>query len=901
MVKIPTYNSKFTPSPSFTKPIPVKGMSENVELVSSFANSIADQQAEIKAYEKGFKQQQLNQNNFVATGVETTSFSGSAYNKGARAAYVSNFKTSVENEINDYAIEHQYEPDKYKKKFDSLRTKKLQNVPSQLLPDLQDWIDTIGNRVTRSIESNKREYDLDTQIATISSRYENLLPQLTTTIKNNGYDTNASINFYAEIYSTIKSLEEMNAKPTTILKFKKDLKDEIVASTLINEFNKAENKEDFINKVQSGKVSEILNDVNDTFKVEGFEIAPNLTNAESEKYSNDLSRILKYDINEKKVDRQNYIEKFNNWYDTKLSGLDAGDSPDIEEAKNLYFSDEKIDELTKKISVIETITPDINKSRYGTLAESQNILKEAQAQYSVILQQKPSAQRNEDLVIAQSKIDSISKIVKFKQDAITDGDAFKILSTQGIEYSFENELEIAKAHELVKTNVGISADRMLLMPKANLEAYKGEYESADSQANALAVVSKHQSQFGKYINHFLKDSEMTNGERVVYDMIKTRPADAGTVWQALRDLKQTEKALENSRSDFKTEKETFATTFKQNFGDSFRGNEDLYNDIYSGAYAYYTKTLATVGDNEKAINNTLKLFSNTGGVYQYVNINDQSVFIPNGMNGFEIAKNVNDMLENPHRYNITSSSTFTLQDIVDNKEEYTVVVEGGTAKIIQNSNILFAAEIYQKLPSGSKNYTYSDVIVHPQDGMEVETSMVDFDETWSFDKKSSFNKKVKNQIKDRKMIEAPSSTLGVQEVEVDTSAFEKVTQLKEIVYNEIATDEGMPYADVFSGDIGISTQDIQNLNAISFYIKDGEVENYMLDYLSTFDYLAKLSDDEVKKEVIKQWKNDTLRVRATANVESSLMTPLQSLTDIVRSIEIKNKQEDQFTGLTIQP
>ncbi|ANS05396.1 hypothetical protein [uncultured Mediterranean phage] len=96
----------------------------------------------------------------------------------------------------------------------------------------------------------------------------------------------------------------------------------------------------------------------------------------------------------------------------------------------------------------------------------------------------------------------------------------------------------------------------------------------------------------------------------------------------------------------------------------------------------------------------------------------------------------------------------------------------------------------------------------------------------------------------------------------------------------------MPYADVFSGDIGVSTRDMQNLNAISLYIKDGDIEPYILDYLSTFDYLARLKNQQVQNEVIKQWKNKTLRVRTTANVESAVMTPLQSLTDIVRSIKI---------------
>ena len=51
-----------------------------------------------------------------------------------------------------------------------------------------------------------------------------------------------------------------------------------------------------------------------------------------------------------------------------------------------------------------------------------------------------------------------------------------------------------------------------------------------------------------------------------------------------------------------------------------------------------------------------------------------------------------------------------------------------------------------------------------------------------------------------------------------------------------------------------------------------------------------------------QWKNKDLRVRTTANTESALMTPLQSLTDIVRSIEIANDvEEDNFVGVELIP
>lgn len=890
MAKIPTYSSKFTPRATFTKPVPVRGVAENINKVANYANTIADTQAEISAYEKGFKQQQ-NTKNFVATD-NSLSIASQAYRKGAQAAYVSNFKTSAENEINEYANEHQYEPEKYKKKFDLYKTKALTDVPSSLLPDLTNWIDTFGNRVNRTVTNNKLNYDTKQQLADIEQRYDVLLPQLSTSIKNEGYDTNASINFYAEIISSIKGLEEQNANPSSVLKLKRNLRNEIITSSLINEFNKSDDKQAFILKVKEGKVSDILDDVNDTFKVEGFETGKNLTTVESIKFANQLNTILRTDIATSKVERQTFVEKFNNWYDTSLQGLDAGEVPSLDEARTLLFDETKVADFQKKIDLIETITPSINEARFTTLSEGQNILKEAQAQYATILEQKPSAQRNEDLIVAQSKIDSISKIVDFKQSAINEGNPFKILSLQGISYSFDDENEIAKTHNLIKTNVGVSGDRMLLMPKGNLEAYKSEFENADNQSNALAVAAKHKAQFGKYTNHFLADSEMTKGFRVVYDMIEQRPSDAGVIWQSLTDLKTNEEALENSRTDFKTEKETFATRFKENFGDAFRGNEELYNDIYSGAYAYYTKNLSTIGDNEKAIDNTIKLFSNTGGVYQYVDINNQTVFIPNGLNGIEIAKNVNDMLDNPHRYNITSSANFTIQDIVENKDEYTVVVEGGTAKIIQNSNILFAAEVFQKLPSGSKNFVYSDVIVHQQDGADTETSMIDFDETWSFDKPKNFNSKVNNEIPLTKVIEVPSSTLGIEEREVETGNFEKVQKLKEIFYREIGDEDGMPYVDIFVGDLAVSTREQQNLNAISFYIKDGKIEPYMLDYLSTFDYLGKLTDKAVQQQVIKEWKNNTLRVRTTSNVESSLMTPLQSLTDIIRSIEIEKPIEN---------
>ena len=127
--------------------------------------------------------------------------------------------------------------------------------------------------------------------------------------------------------------------------------------------------------------------------------------------------------------------------------------------------------------------------------------------------------------------------------------------------------------------------------------------------------------------------------------------------------------------------------------------------------------------------------------------------------------------------------------------------------------------------------------------------MIDFDETWSFDKPKNFNAKVNSQIPTTKIIQTTGARVGAVDVEVETSTFEKVQKLKEIFYKEVGDEEGMPYVDIFVSDLAVSTREQQNLNAISFYIKDGKIQPYMLDYLSTFDYLGKLTDKAVQKKL----------------------------------------------------
>ena len=52
----------------------------------------------------------------------------------------------------------------------------------------------------------------------------------------------------------------------------------------------------------------------------------------------------------------------------------------------------------------------------------------------------------------------------------------------------------------------------------------------------------------------------------------------------------------------------------------------------------------------------------------------------------------------------------------------------------------------------------------------------------------------------------------------------------------------------------------------------------------------------LNKEVLEKWKVKEQRIRTTSNVESVLMTPLQSLTDIVRSISVEQDNKTYESG-----
>ena len=81
------------------------------------------------------------------------------------------------------------------------------------------------------------------------------------TIIKQGYETNTAIDLFAELLSNVTTMEEENADPIKINKFKLKIKDEVINSSIINAFNKAEDKKQFIADVQKGNIGDLLKDI----------------------------------------------------------------------------------------------------------------------------------------------------------------------------------------------------------------------------------------------------------------------------------------------------------------------------------------------------------------------------------------------------------------------------------------------------------------------------------------------------------------------------------------------------------------------------------------------------------------------------------------------------------------
>jgi hypothetical protein len=123
---------------------------------------------------------------------------------------------------------------------------------------------------------------------------------------------------------------------------------------------------------------------------------------------------------------------------------------------------------------------------------------------------------------------------------------------------------------------------------------------------------------------------------------------------------------------------------------------------------------------------------------------------------------------------------------------------------------------------------------------------------------------------------------------------DKVDALYEAFFEEVQNSEGkLKFYDIHSEELTLDSEDQKRLHAISFYIRDGEIESWMLDWLedNTQRLGDALSNPTIKRLVMEGWADNNKRT--FKGEYGGEMTPLRALESY--AIELSQTYQTEIT------
>ena len=277
-------------------------------------------------------------------------------------------------------------------------------------------------------------------------------------------------------------------------------------------------------------------------------------------------------------------------------------------------------------------------------------------------------------------------------------------------------------------------------------------------------------------------------------------------------------------------------------------------------------------------------------MFNEVEIMGSTYLLPKSIDQGVVKATYEDIFENPQRYGIFTDSTFTIDDFKKNSQNYRPVVKGNTVYIQQTEGGQTTARIYQKLPSGENDFILANVGFKSID-RGSETYNKDVESTWQYDKSSNFDKDLDAVLAPR--FKKTSNRNRKIKYDPTTDSSEAAEELRKLFYIQEVDSKGkITYKDVFAGELTTNPNQQQTLNAISYYIKDGTMSPWILDYLAdNFETMSGLENDKFKQQVIDTWTTENIQshIKTTSGDTPITMTPLASLLDLVSTMTVEQE------------
>jgi len=752
MAKIPTYESRATPSGSVVRPnLPDYTVDIAQGLVKA-SNKILD----AKAIDEGFKQGKIEQQKALEEGkgfLEQQGYTlrSEAYNKGANAAYVAGMKTKAEQELTTLATEIN-DPlstvpigerlNTYNQRKEEIRNDYFQSLPSHLQGDLGGYFDSLAFRYGEQVFANQRNLEVGEIKATIAGRVDTALETIPALIRDGGYNNNADLE--AQFSDIVAAIDEGlgTLSPATAQVYKEKIKTAMQVGALENAYNNAEDKEAFIKDLEAGGdiYKSVMQEINESF-FDGDTVEELEANGPGGYKT--LAKTLQAQLNNEKsqmvVERTQWTNDFNQAMALYQGGVDPGYVFNEQEMRDLGFSENDIAKKQIQFELAERIYPDIIGAKTSSYIDNKTNLQALNKEYNLLaVKENKTAEDRIQLGIMKAKIDGIAGVYEQQITAIQEGNPNLLLDMAGIEYDTNTPEGLTAYHTTIMNKFGLSADNMKVAPQDQLDRDGAIFASGDFAA--IYGQGGLKDKYGKYFEKFVADAGLTNtGQQTVAITSNINPAYSNQMYNALQDYDSNVKNAKLIDSEFAGEEgalSTFTLAFEEEFKEYYMGNSDMAVDIVKSANAMFVQAYIRTGDVEKAQQSVMK---NYNQIFQKYEHKGMKLMLPYNVDAQQITNNIDDFIANPQKYGIHTGSLFDIndfkKDIEDNTfDNYSLAYDGGQIKIINPENAMGYTTVFKRLPSATGEITYTNNINLLENNENVETNETkDVVDIWEYD------------------------------------------------------------------------------------------------------------------------------------------------------------------------
>ena len=940
--QIDTYQNRRSPSGTFTRPRLDDTNIKNAQKIVRYANDVLDEKAKQDGFEAGVEAQNkalAEGLNYIEAENQYT-IAGSNFQKGANSAFLSGVQRKIRKDYS--ALETQYNGSTIENPIPNvqgfneealkLRQDIISSVPSALQPEVANYLDSTIASKYNAIEGadlryKKEEYTSDLYENTTDNliELETMLVQYGTNLENPVW--NDIVELSSNVLNDIASLDEY-LSPSKANELRESYFLTLKYAGIRNGYKNAQelfglSKQEYIADIRAGgeAYQQVMDNINDVFGETAVEIlgtddgvGRSLTIKEQQAISSELQTTYNTDRKLLETDYSKEYKRFENAMALEIEGKSGGYEFSRDKWASLGRTEDEIDALQKIYDdtirvgtfIKETKTYDFTQHD-DAITKTQNAVDEFEIQLDTgkdldgnDLTELELAELAEEQLFTISVLDSLKKEKARKNELINknDGSDWQILTDAGVEFSFNSpaEIEDALAKKLQYTGVNVWETQML--PKETLETIENRINNMsfdmmfiNYEGTGAGYFEILNQQFGKYLPTLLKDLELDKSEmKQVITFMATDINTARSIYIGMEKGAEIKNDFEGTliSKDIADLNAQITTEYE----DALASNTELYSSLRQGMNALYLAKRADGLNHTQALEFTKKKFNDQ---YQKVtlSVNSQTLLVPKAFeDAFPIdliQTQTTNFFNNIQDYQVYPyGEGYSLKDIVDNKDDYRFVIQGNEIYLVpKETGIAFPLPVLQKSSSGANNDVFSAPHFDTSNSQVTMTETHNTTTSQSYTKAEDTNKKILAEIGETKITKGTEKTGAggrkdrregnLTDVVVDMNAEDKVEKLRIIFERDIGLNN---YNDEDAAVYGFDKEQKRKAHAISFFIKDGDMETWILDWLKDnaegFDEL--LSTPGIQNAIMEGWQNNFNRIYISGNK----MDPLRALHSYIK-------------------